>query len=66
MVKILVENNFMVELDFQMMKLGSPGIFCFWQLVQALIANSVDPVQNALSGAVWSWSTVFAKTYMYP
>ena len=29
-------------------------------LIFSGMANSVDPDQTALSGAVWSWSTLFA------
>ena len=36
MMNILVENNFMVELDFQMVKLGSPGTSIFLHLLQTL------------------------------
>ena len=28
------------------------------------IANSVDPDQTASSEAVWSWSALFAETYL--
>ena len=28
------------------------------------MANSVDPDQTASSEAVWSWSALFAKTYL--
>ena len=28
------------------------------------MANSVDPDQTASSEAVWSWSTLFAETYL--
>ena len=28
------------------------------------VANSVDPDQTAPVGAVWSWSALFAQTYL--
>ena len=28
------------------------------------MANSVDPDQTAFSEAVWSWSALFAETYL--
>ena len=28
------------------------------------MANSVDPAQTASSEAVWSWSALFAETYL--
>ena len=28
------------------------------------MANSIDPDQTASSEAVWSWSALFAKTYL--
>ena len=28
------------------------------------IANNVDPDQTAPLGAVWSWSALFAQTYL--
>ena len=29
------------------------------------MANSVDPDQTASSEAVWSWSALFAETYLH-
>ena len=29
------------------------------------MANSIDPDQTASSEAVWSWSALFAETYLF-